>query len=160
MQHLNEVTSDYYSAFLTVTRQISKALLSDERWLVHRRQRCATQGSRWRYNQLQKYLRHCTVFWYKWPVHHLVLVIPLHPLSKLTKQDHAQNMEGQLWMGGRREVSIISQRPLNGSDLKHERVFFRESVSTFLQLVVATLKVTSFPTLQGLQRDYTCAKGL
>ena len=60
-------------------------------------------------------------------------------------------------MGGRREVSIISQRPVNSSDLKHERVFFRESVSTFLQLVIATLKVTSFPTLQGLQRDYTCA---
>ena len=28
------------------------------------------------YNQLQKYLRHCTVFWHKWPVHDLVLVIP------------------------------------------------------------------------------------
>ena len=31
------------------------------------------------YNQLQKYLRHCTVFWLKWPVHDLddlVLVTP------------------------------------------------------------------------------------
>ena len=44
-------------------------------------------------------------------------------------------------MGGRREVSIISQRPVNSSDL-------RGSVSTFLQLVVATLKVTTFPTLK------------
>ena len=29
------------------------------------------------YNQLQfKYLRHCTIFWPKWPVHDLVLLIP------------------------------------------------------------------------------------
>ena len=39
-------------------------------------------------------------------------------------------------MGGRREVSIISHRPVTSSDLKHERLFyFCESVSTFLQLV-------------------------
>ena len=44
------------------------------------------------YNQLQKYLRHCTVFWHKWPVLDLVLVIPLPPLI----QDHAQNLEEQL----------------------------------------------------------------
>ena len=40
-------------------------------------------------------------------------------------------------MGGRREVSIISHRPVTRSDLKQERLFFRGSVSTFLQLVVA-----------------------
>ena len=40
-------------------------------------------------------------------------------------------------MGGRREVSIISYRPVTRSDLKQERSFFRGSVSTFLQLVVA-----------------------
>ena len=40
-------------------------------------------------------------------------------------------------MGGRREVSIISHRPVTSSDLKQERSFFRGSVSTFLQLVVA-----------------------
>ena len=40
-------------------------------------------------------------------------------------------------MGGRREVSIISHGPATSSDLKSERLFFRESVSTFLQLVVA-----------------------
>ena len=39
-------------------------------------------------------------------------------------------------MGGRREVSIISYRPVTRSDLKQERSFFRGSVSTFLQLVV------------------------
>ena len=40
-------------------------------------------------------------------------------------------------MGGRREFSIISDRPVTGGDLKQERSFFRGSVSTFLQLVVA-----------------------
>ena len=43
-------------------------------------------------------------------------------------------------MGGRREVSIISHRPVTRSDLKQERSFFRGSVSTFLQLVVAWLE--------------------
>ena len=40
-------------------------------------------------------------------------------------------------MEGRREVSIISHRPVTRSDLKQERSFFRGSVSTVLQLVVA-----------------------
>ena len=40
-------------------------------------------------------------------------------------------------MGGRREVSIISHTPVTRSDLQQERSFFHESVSTFLQLVVA-----------------------
>ena len=41
-------------------------------------------------------------------------------------------------MGGRREVSIISHRPMR-SDLKQQRSLFRRgSVSTFLQLVVAS----------------------
>ena len=49
------------------------------------------------YNHFQKYLRHCTVFWLKWPVHDLVLVTPLHPFLKLLAiQDHAQNLEEQL----------------------------------------------------------------
>ena len=42
-------------------------------------------------------------------------------------------------MGGRREVSILSHRPVTSSDLKQERLYFRESVSTFLQLVVALI---------------------
>ena len=44
-------------------------------------------------------------------------------------------------MGGRREVSIIFHRPVTRSDLKQERSFLRgsASVSTFLQLVVASL---------------------
>ena len=36
-------------------------------------------------------------------------------------------------MGGRREVCVISHRPVTSSDLKHER-----HVSTFLPLVVPT----------------------
>ena len=42
-------------------------------------------------------------------------------------------------MGGRKEVSIISHRTPTRSDLKQERSFFRGSVSTVLQLVVARL---------------------
>ena len=33
-------------------------------------------------------------------------------------------------MGGRREVSIVSHRPVTSSDLKRERSFLRGSVST------------------------------
>ena len=67
-----------------------------------------------------------------------MLVIPLHPLSKLLAiQDHAQNLGEHLGMEGRREVCIISHRPVTRSDLKQERLFFLRSVSLFLQLVVA-----------------------
>ena len=45
-------------------------------------------------------------------------------------------------MGERREVSIISDRPVTRSDLKQERSFFCGSVSTFLQLVVACYSVS------------------
>ena len=102
------------------------------------------------YNQLQKYLRHCTVFWHEWPVYDLVLVTPLHPLSRLLAiQDHTQNLEEQLWMGGRRVVSIVSHRPVTRSDLKQERWFFRGSVSTFLQLVVAYILMARSDELRG-----------
>ena len=46
-------------------------------------------------------------------------------------------------MGGRKEVSIISHRPVTRSDLQQERSFFRGSVSTFLQLVVAFIVTKS-----------------
>ena len=46
-------------------------------------------------------------------------------------------------MGGRKEVSIISHRPVTRSDLQQERSFFGGSVSTFLQLVVAFLVTRS-----------------
>ena len=82
--------------------------------------------------QLQKYLRHWNVIWFKWPVHDLVLVTPLHPISKLLAiQDHAKKMDEQLWMGGRREVSIVSQRPVTSSDLEQERSLFFECLNIF-----------------------------
>ena len=51
------------------------------------------------YNQLQKYLRQCTLFWLNGLSMILCLWSPLLPLSKLLEQ---------LWTEGRREVSIIS----------------------------------------------------
>ena len=48
------------------------------------------------YNQLQKYLRHCTIFWLKWPVHDLVLLTPPSTPKLPALQDHAQNLEEQL----------------------------------------------------------------
>ena len=48
-------------------------------------------------------------------------------------------------MEGRREVSMISHRPVTSSNLKQERLLFLWSVSTFLQLVeVYVAGVSSF----------------
>ena len=61
------------------------------------------------YNQLQKYLRQCTLFWLNGLSMILCLWSPLLPLSKLLAiKDHGQNLEEQLWKEERREVSIIS----------------------------------------------------
>ena len=91
----------------------------------------------WSYNQLQKYLRRCTVFWHKWPVHELVLVIPPPPLIKVASNTRPYSKLGGTTLNGREEGSITSHRPVTRSDLKQGRSFFRGSVSTFLQLVVA-----------------------
>ena len=56
-------------------------------------------------------------------------------------------------MGGRREVSIISHRPVTRSDLKQERSFFRGSVSTFLQLVVASVEAKHHVYVKFVPRD-------
>ena len=105
---------------------------------------------------LAKYLRHCTVFWLKWPVDDPVLVIPLsspYQSCFVAIQDHAPNLEEQLWMEGRREVSIMSHRPVTSSDLKQERSFPRRSVSTFLQLAVVLSKLTTdFKTTYARQK--------
>ena len=59
-------------------------------------------------------------------------------------------------MGGRREVSIISHRPVTRSDLKQERSFFPGSVSVFLQLVVASCyKAQSLYTKQRFSERFT-----
>ena len=55
------------------------------------------------YNQLQKYLKHCNVFWYKWPVHNLVLVIPPPPLSKAASNTRPCSKLGGTTLNGREE---------------------------------------------------------
>ena len=55
------------------------------------------------YNQLQKYLRHCTVFWHKWPVHDLVLVIPTPPLIKVASNTRPYSKRGGTTLNWREE---------------------------------------------------------
>ena len=55
------------------------------------------------YNQLQKYLRHCTVFWHKWPVHDLVLVIPPPPLIKVASNTRPYSKLRGTTLNGREE---------------------------------------------------------
>ena len=55
------------------------------------------------YNQLQKYLRHCTVVWHKWPVHDLVLVIPPPPLTKVASNTRPYSRLGGTTLNGREE---------------------------------------------------------
>ena len=56
------------------------------------------------YNQLQKYLRHCTVFWHKWPVHVLVLVTPPPPpLIKFASNTRPYSKFGGTTLNGREE---------------------------------------------------------
>ena len=92
------------------------------------------------YNQLQKYLRHCTVFWHKWPVHDLVFVIPPPPLIKVASNTRPCSKLGGTTLNGWEEGGqyYISQT-CDQEHLKQERSFFRGSVSTFLQLVVALM---------------------
>ena len=71
------------------------------------------------YNQLQKYLRHCSVFWLKWPVHDLVLVTPPPPLFKVASISRlCSKLGGTTLNGGRRGVTILSHRPVTSNDLK------------------------------------------
>ena len=99
---------------------------------------------------IAKYLRHCTVFWLKKPCDS-----PSFPYQScfVAIQDHAPNLEEQLWMEGRREVSIMSHRPVTSNDLKQERWFSCRSVSTFLQLAVVLSKLTmDFKTTYARQK--------
>ena len=52
---------------------------------------------------MQKYLRHCTVFWHKWPVHDLVLVIPPPPLIKVASNARPYSKLGGTTLNGREE---------------------------------------------------------
>ena len=48
------------------------------------------------------------------------------------------------WGGGGGGVTILSHRPVTSSDLKQDRLFSRECLSTFLQLVVVSLPRSRF----------------
>ena len=52
---------------------------------------------------MQKYLRHCTVFWLKWPVHDLVLVNPPPPLIKVASNTGPYSKLGGTTLNGREE---------------------------------------------------------
>ena len=54
-------------------------------------------------NQLQKYLRHCTVFWLKWPVHDLVLVTSPPPLFKVASNTRPCSKLGGTTLNGGEE---------------------------------------------------------
>ena len=71
----------------------------------------------------------------------LCLWPPLHPFTR-----PCSKLGGTTLNGGRREVSILSHRPVTSSDLKQDRLSFCESVSTFLQLIVAHFIQTSYTT--------------
>ena len=67
----------------------------------------------------------------------LCLRTPPPPLFKVASNTRpCSKLGGTTLNGGRRGPSILSHRPVSSRDLKQDRLFFRESVSTFLQLVV------------------------
>ena len=75
-----------------------------------------------------------------------MLVTPPPTLIKVASNRRpCSKLGGRTLNGGRKEVSIISHGPVTSSDLKHERLFFRASVSTFLQLVVALTAIKAQP---------------
>ena len=67
--------------------------------------------------QLQKYLRHRTLFWLKWPAHDLVLVNPPLPLVKLARP--CSKRKGAT-LNGEKEVGeyFLLQTCDYGSDLQ------------------------------------------
>ena len=102
------------------------------------------------YTQLQKYLRHCTVFWHTWPVHDLVLVMA-PPLIKVASNTRPGSKLGGTTLNRREEGGqyLISHRPMTSSNLKQERSFFHGRASTFLQLVIWVLH-----TSKAVVHDY------
>ena len=77
---------------------------------------------------------------------------PLFKVASTTRP--CSKLGGTTLNGGRGEVSILSHRPVTSSELKQDRLFFRESVSTFLQLVVASVDSEGIFLLQrGCKKD-------
>jgi len=55
-------------------------------------------------------------------------------------------------MGGRREVSILSHRPVTSSDLKQERLFFHECLNIFATGCSYPLDISDQITSQWITR--------
>ena len=73
-------------------------------------------------NQLQKYLRHFTLFWLNWPVHYFLLVIPpprspYQVLVSIRCRTKLKTWRNNLEWRVRRKVSIISHGPVTRRDL-------------------------------------------
>ena len=93
-----------------------------------------------------------TVFWHKWPVHDLVLVILPPSLIKVVSNTRPYSKLGGTTLNGREEGGqYYNHRPVTRSDMKQERLFFRGSVSRFLQVVVAS----AFPKA-SCKNDFLC----
>ena len=63
------------------------------------------------YNQLEKYLKHCTIFWLKGPVHDLVLCDAPLPLIKVASNTRPCSKRRGTTLNGREEAGLycISQ---------------------------------------------------
>jgi len=72
------------------------------------------------FNQLQKHFRHSTLFWIKWPLHDLVLVIPPPPLVKVASNTRpCPKLGGTILNGGEGGGECyISHLRVTSSDLK------------------------------------------
>ena len=88
-------------------------------------------------SQLQKYLRHCTIFWLKWPVHDLVLVIPSPTLIKSASNTRPCSKLGGTTLNGGEEGGECISTDLWLAVIWSRKGWFFVEVSTFLQLVVA-----------------------
>ena len=86
--------------------------------------------------QLQKYLRHRTLFWLKWPAHDLVLVNLPPPLIKLTRP--CSKLKGTT-SNGEKEVGeyFLLQKCDYGSDLQYWKASFSSECLNIFALVVA-----------------------
>ena len=77
------------------------------------------------YSQLQKYLRHCTVFWHRWPVHDLVLVIPPPPLIKVASNTRPYSkLRGTTLNGGKEGGQYYILQTCDKERFEARKVFF------------------------------------
>ena len=106
------------------------------------------------YNQLPKYLSHCTVFWHKWPVHDVVLVIPPPPLIKVASNTRPCSKLGGTTFNGKEEGGqyYISQT-CDQQRLEARKVVFPwECLHIFATGCSSILYVVSFIRVPGKMR--------